>query len=348
MTVRVFPHLRVITKHQVKSFKEFHERFQSGDGLGISFHRNADLDALTSSYALKSLYFPNANLYFVDRLDPGARRFVDKAGVAIRPIEEAEELLIVLDTSTRILFPYEENKDKIIGVIDHHYETENTFFPRKDGFSIYVPKAHAVAEIVYQLYKFYPVKELPREVAYSLLVGIISDTNKFSSFDSLVWNYVGELLSVFPPNEREKVYERALADAFPVLDEEEAEIVKEGIGSALLTNIGGYRVAFSYAKDFVGIVASKIIDSQLAQVSFVGKWDEKAKSVRISARASPDFPISLKDVMNEVGRRANGGGGGHDKAAGALCKPSKEGKEGVWEALSVVERVMKEFVEKYE
>jgi nanoRNase/pAp phosphatase (c-di-AMP/oligoRNAs hydrolase) len=80
----------------------------------------------------------------------------------------------------------------------------------------------------------------------------------------------------------------------------------------------------SSESDAASMLASKL------DVAIVAKKDSKdPRFTRISGRVNKNADVRLNEVMAEAGKRMNGGGGGHYKAAGArvMAKSSDALKE---------------------
>ena len=285
-------------------FKAFFDEYKNSPLLFCT-HKRADIDAIVSAYVLSTL-FPKGKICVPDECNYSATRLAEKFGIKwFIPdnlnIDEFEGIVAV-DTSSYTLLPLAKEKE-VIAVVDHHEVSENTF---RGKFNIVDEKAFSSAEVVYRVF---PSHLLSDRLKYLLGVAIISDTYRFRSASREVFEHMSDLMQGFK-------YEKMLEDAFPNRPLDEKKAILSGLKKLDYVVINSRVVAFSIVSMKEGDLAS--ILSEVADVSFCAK--EVDNGTRISARSSHTCSVPLNKVMNEVGKRGNGGGGGHKHAAGAFVK----------------------------
>jgi len=275
----------------------------------IATHSRADVDALSSAYAL-SLVLPGSVIGTSEEMTEGARMLSEKLGIGASDLAKIDkgafQGLIAVDTSTYVLAPAAKGW-RILAVIDHHRGEGRDM---KGEFEIIEPESPSTAELIANLLD---EKDISVAAAFALSVGIIADGARFKSARANTFKTLGRLM--------EKT-----GDSYHELLEYAEPSPKDDVKIALLSAMK--RVEYVYAAGYV-IATSEVgsnesdaasLITEAADVAFVAKWKEMEKETRISARASKSVKVPLNKVMDEVGKSLGGAGGGHNKAAGASVK----------------------------
>ena len=268
-------------------------------------HRNADADAIGSSFAL-SQAFGGAIGVFDDLSRTGASlaEAVD-ATVLLDPRFDDYDLVVVVDTSVGIQVG--SNLPVAYALIDHHLDEgllDNALF------FIQRP-AKSTAEIVWRILKENG-KKASRDAALALMAGIISDTGRFKRATGETFSVAGELLE-----EGGFSYEEALGVlSIPTSISQRIAVLKAASRAEILRH-GDWLIASSVVNSFEGFAAMSLVDIG-ADVAFVAGRHGKDERVRISARAgraAARMGLNLAELLSEVGRAFYGDGGGHMSAA---------------------------------
>jgi len=311
-----------------------------GDRVCISFHHNADPDALCSAYALSSL---------LSSIKEGVKVTVSPSKDLSKIAEQiAEDLDITLEEKPNIgemdaffvvdtgaLQQLEEMGQRVLTlqvllvVIDHHAEHSET----KAMSKLYIvdETASSTCEIVYDLYKEAGVKPTG-QVAKALLLGIAYDTRHFSLGTPKTFRTISELLEI----------NRDLANILSLLTRTMDRSEKTACLKA------GQRMKIHMIKDWT-IVSTEVSSYQAsaarglltlgADLVFVG--GSRKEGIRISMRSTDNFyretSIHLgRDIAMPLGKALGGGGSGHSTAAGVNALGNVE------EALDMAVRMVAE------
>lgn len=288
-------------------FRSFLERHRGGR-IAVAAHNRADVDALSSAYAL-SKAIPGSVICTSEEMSEGAKLLAGRLGISTVPTESLDKAdfdgLIVTDTSAYTLLPLARGW-KILGIVDHH---------RSDGkdmsgeeFEIIEPESPSAAEIVASI-----VPSIDKDAAFALCVGIIADGARFKSARANTFATLARLMDICGAE-----YSDLLFYAEPEPKQESKIAILSAMKRVEFVYAAGYIVATTEVGSNESEAASLI--SEAADVAFVAKWKDKEKETRISARARKSVKVPLNQVMGEVGRMLGGAGGGHPKAAGAALK----------------------------
>ncbi|MBE6153276.1 MAG: bifunctional oligoribonuclease/PAP phosphatase NrnA [Firmicutes bacterium] len=296
-------------------FKSIYKKIKKYDSIVIARHMRVDPDALASELALKEIIlntFPNKKVYAVG-ISASKFKYMGELDKITEDIAR-DSLLIVLDTpdKKRVDVDYLElYRDSI--KIDHHPYTEN--FCNMEYID---ENASSTCEIILDL--TYNTKlKLDRHQAELLFLGIVSDTNRFTTVNTsfktfdlihkLIKDTNIKFIDIF-----EKLYLRPLSEvklqgyiaqnltvtenglAYIKINE---EIIKEfGVDSA---SPGNMINNFNYINEIIAW-------------AFVSE-DKKNDIIRITIR-------SRGPVINDIAAMFNGGG--HERASGARVKTMEE------------------------
>jgi len=311
-----------------------------GNRVCISFHHNADPDALCSAYATASL-LPSikegvkATVSSSRDLSKIAEQIAEDLGITLEEKPNIEEMTTFFIVDTGSLQQLEEIGQRVLTsqvplvVIDHHAENSET----KAASRLYIvdETASSTCEIVYDLYKEAKVKPT-EQVAKALLLGIAYDTRHFSLGTPKTFRAVSELLEI----------DRDLANILSVL----TRTMDRSEKTARLK--AGQRMKIHVIKDWT-IVFTEVSSYQAsagrglltlgADLVFVG--GSRKEGLRIGMRSTDNFyretSIHLgRDIAMPLGKALGGGGSGHSTAAGVNASGSLE------EALDIAVRMITE------
>lgn len=287
----------------------------------ILCHRNADPDAICSSYALSSLLRHLKPDVEVEVASPESVSRASKAILERFPMKvindepnfEESDVIFMLDTNTvqqlgewgRRLY---EVSSPII-VIDHHAPHPET--EKIAALSIYVESASATCEIIYGLFKEAGVKP-SKDVAEALLLGIATDTKHFALARSSTFKIISELVDLGVD------VQEALQTLTMPVDISERIARLKACRRMKLMRVYGWIIAFSHVGSFQASAAKAIIDLG-ADLAVVGS--EEKGEISISMRANNEFHSKTglhlgRDLANPLGEFLRGMGGGHATSAG--------------------------------
>jgi phosphoesterase RecJ-like protein len=298
---------------------------QEHNELTIMVHRNADMDSVTSAFAIKHVLEDmgtRVSIVKQDKLNLPAQLFVEEYNVNIE--DEGKEPVIVVDGASPEMFPKAKDKN-IILIIDHHQpHTTNLTAPH----TIINSEAVATAEII-------ATELLPHltdeKVAEALALGIISDTARFKNATARTFNLVSQLMK-----KTSKDYRTLLRAAFPNPGVNEKINVLESIKNAHVMVINEKVVVIAEAPNFLeSEVSGKL--SEMADIVFAISYRQEEARTRVSGRVSIHTEFEMHRFLRQVAERVGGSGGGHIKAAGAFLPiPLERAKQLIVEELKKV------------
>ncbi len=278
--------------------------------VAIATHDRADVDGISAAFALSKL-FPKSVICSNDELNEGARMLISRLEMDVKELEDLKmddfSGLIVVDTSAYTLIPAAKGW-KILCIIDHHRADGKDM---KAGLEILDSSSPSSAEIVANLIEECGrEKDISKDVAFALSVGIIADGARFKSARTNTFATLARMMEKAGAK-----YPELLTIAEPEPDTDAKIAMLKAMQRIEYVYTGGYMVATSEVGSNESDAASLIVEA--ADVAFVAKWKDKEKATRISARARGAVKIPLNEVMGKVAKEFGGAGGGHAKAAGA-------------------------------
>ena len=274
----------------------------------ILTHRRPDVDALSSAYVMARHL--GGEIAFEEEPDTSAKVLAEKLSIRWKALSEAKPPYVVVDSSSKILVRL-PSYGEVVAIIDHHRENENTFHAPIEVRDV---EAQSTAELVANIIG---IENLTPEEAFALAAGIYTDTNLFYVANSKSMALFSQLLE-----KSGRDFQEVVEVGYPKRPYDEMKALAEGMRRVNYEQIGPYFVVFSHVGTKTGTLAN--VFSKLFDIAFVLSWDEKERATRVSARASKYTDIDLSTFMFEIGKAFQGGGGGHRKAAGALCKAKPE------------------------
>lgn len=282
---------------------------QYGDHIGpyqrilYLCHRNADPDAIGSSFAL-SRAFGGA----IGAVDDLSRTGVSLAkiigaNVLINPRIEDYDLVVVVDTS--VVTQLGDRMPARYALVDHHLDDGLL-----DDALFYIQKpAKSTAEIVWTILKENG-KKIDKMEALGLLAGMIADTGRFKRASPGTFRAAAEILEAGG-----FAYEEAQEALFVPANISQRIAVLKAASRAQVMRQGDWIIACTEVNSFEGSAANALVDLG-ADVAFVA--GRHGDLVRISARCSREavqMGCNLAQILGEVGRAHGGDGGGHRSAA---------------------------------
>ncbi len=281
---------------------DFYSSYKSKP-IAIITHKHADIDAIVSAYLLQS-FFDDAIILVPESMNYSATKLADKFHIQWHYFSDElikDRYIVLVDTSSRFMVPV----DHALAIFDHHNVNENTI--RADYSFIYNTYTSS-AEVLYDLFN-----NFSNEQMYLLGVAIISDTFRFKSSSLKTFEHFRDVLNLGFD------YASLLVDAFPRKPDKEILQVLKGLSTVEYFYISKYIVAYSFVSAKEGEIASLLAES--ADIGFT--INEIDDGCRISCKLSPYVDGIAHKIMYEVGRKGNGSGGGHSRAAGAFVKLDK-------------------------
>jgi nanoRNase/pAp phosphatase (c-di-AMP/oligoRNAs hydrolase) len=291
--------------------RTFYERMKNYHNVLFLCHKNADIDSLGSAYALERLF--GGTIGVQDSLNVMASMLADKLSlkVVIGPDPSKFDLVVVVDTSMLVQTGYRSLAG--CALIDHH-EPGDLVASCEFALS---RKATSNAELVFSLCEKNGVR-IDDKLAFALILGILTDTGHFryatpSTFEvagrilrdgGIVFGDVLDFLSKVPTDISSRIAQLKAATRMNMVRFDDWLIVTTKVSSW-------------------GAQSATSIITLGADVVFVGS--EKEGEKRISGRLKRGIDLDLAVLLNEVGKKFGGSGGGHAAAAGVVIAGDLDG-----------------------
>jgi len=307
----------------------------------ILCHHNADPDAICSAYALSKLIKKLLNhkvevrIIAPEGISLPSRRLIECISeINIYDDFDESDLIFMVDTCTFIqlgtLCERIKSCNIPIIVIDHH--TPHSDILEKASLLIIDENASSTSEIICNIFNELGFK-IEEKIAFALLIGIIYDSRRFINVSSRTFRIVSNLIDAGAN------YSEALKLLYIPMDISERIARLKAAQRLKIHRVNNWIIITSHVSSFEASAARALIDLG-ADVAFVAGGNKS--KLRISARSRSSFynqtKIHLgKDLMEEIGARINGAGGGHATAAGA---------NGIGDPEEVLELCVKLLVEK--
>lgn len=294
-------------------YNKIYETIKKYNKIILARHVGPDPDAMASTIALRdsiSLTFPKKEVYAIGS---GSQKFT-YFGKLDKVSDTRDALLIVLDTpDIRRIDGANINDYKEVIKIDHH-----PFVDKFGELELIDDTASSAAELVLELINNTPLK-MNKEIAGSLYLGIVGDTNRFmfNVSENKTFENVSKLINDYEL-EINKLYENLyLRDISEVKFEGyvglNLTITKNGVAYIKLSNSILEEYGVDAASPGNMISNFNFIDKVYVWVFFTE--DVKNENIRVSAR-------SRGPIINEILSHYNGGG--HKYASGARIKEMQE------------------------
>ena len=283
------------------------EELSKDGGTLVLLHGNADPDALASGFAVQQS-FPDVTIGVPGGLDRLSKLL--SAALGIKTVEKfsgiSKKRILILDTSGPEQINGEVDLSGAI-VVDHHMKND-----KWSGAMLYYcdDTKSSCSEIVVELLKS-AKKDISRDVALSLMYGMLTDTGYFKFAKP-------EALLTFAELMRGHNVHMDEAMGLVGVDIDISERISQLKGAQRLKywKVGDYVVAVSQGSAFEASVCKSLLVLG-ADVVFVGS--QRGEEFRISARATPALVrggLHLGRLLGSVGSETTNGGGGHPGAAG--------------------------------
>ncbi len=273
-------------------------------------HRNADLDALTSAYALSTI-FPNSIILTPDEMNKPTKNFAMDIGIEIKEFKQVKkeqfEGLIVVDCGTYSMIK-EARGWNILCVIDHHQKSDSDKIIGQ--LEILDCTAPSNAQIISSI-----LPEISKKAAFALAIGIVSDTARFKNGNAQSFSELNKLIKICG-----KSYTEILNYAEPEREVDEKINILQAFHKANVLIYKNFVIVTTIVDSNESNASSSI--SEFADIVFSANYNNK--ETRISARARKQVPIALNKIMSNIGIQFSASGGGHAKAAGANAKEKPE------------------------
>lgn len=296
----------------MENFSDFLKKYGNRK-IALGIHRNADLDALSSAYALSSL-FPNSQILTPDEMNSPAKNFANDFGIKVSEFSKVKkeqfEGIIILDSGSYALIK-DAKSWKVLCYIDHHQKSEGEERISAD-LEIWDGSSPSTSQIVSSL-----MEKPNAKSAFALAVGIISDTARFKNGNAQTFSELARLLEISG-----KTYAEALKYAEPELQADEKINILEAFQKAEAHIYKNFVIATTVVNSNESNASSFL--SEVADIAFCASWKLKEKTTRVSARARKHVPVALNRIMSKIGKEFGASGGGHAKAAGANAKEKPE------------------------
>jgi nanoRNase/pAp phosphatase (c-di-AMP/oligoRNAs hydrolase) len=286
--------------------KAFHDELQKYENILFLCHKNADVDSFGSAYALAHIF--GGTVGVEDILSTMAAMLAEKLKVAavIRPDPSKYGITVVVDTSSLVQTGYPELER--CAVIDHH---EPGDLGDMCQFSL-IRKASATAEIVYDIYEKsgHPIDA---DLAFALLLAMVTDTGHFRYAPPHAFEVAARLL------EKGGIQ---FSDVLEFLAQMPADVscriaTLKAASRMTMTREGDHLIVTSKVSSFGAQSAASLVAIG-ADVAFVGS--ELDREVRVSGRVKKGVALDVAILLNDVGKKFGGSGGGHAAAAGLVVK----------------------------
>ena len=268
-------------------------------------HRNADPDAVSSTFALAEAF--GGTVGVVDQCSRVAAILVDELEIEVvyAPNPTDYDFTVVVDTSTR-----SQLNDIVLGdygVIDHHSVSQLL-----DGASFYLHRnTDSNAEIAVDIMRCMNAPIMER-TAIALMIGIVTDTGHFKHASPGSFQAIAYLIEHSGVS-----YSEALDMLAGTPQDLSMRIsVLEAASSAEIRTVDDWVLVASEAGSF-GASAAASLAGIGADVSFVGTVQDGI--LKVSGRANRDAVrcgVNLGVLMRDIGVEHHGTGGGHAGAAG--------------------------------
>jgi nanoRNase/pAp phosphatase (c-di-AMP/oligoRNAs hydrolase) len=266
-------------------------------------HRNADPDAIGSSFALARAF--GGSMGAVDDLSRTGASLAHVLGahLLIDPQLEDYDLVVLVDTS--VAMQVGQRLPACYGLVDHHLDAglldQALFFIQRP--------ARSTAEIVWNILKASGIKP-GREAALGLLAGMISDTGRFKRASPETFAAASELLA-----EGGFDYEEALeALAVPVSLSQRMAVLKAA-SRCQVEHQGRWLIAWTSVNSFEGSASMALVELGADVALVAGRHGSRVRISGRSGREANRSGLNLAEILGRTAKEFGGEGGGHRSAA---------------------------------
>ena len=290
-------------------------RSLSGKRVVVLCHHNADPDGVASALVLAHIlrrFCREVKAGAAEDVSLLARSVLSEFGytIDVNPSLNCDAVVLVDTSGFGHLGSFGEEVRKFRGeilVIDHHRPNEET----RKSVNVHLVFEHyaSESELIFDIARELGVSLSPDQASL-LLSGIISDTAHFRLAKPETFRTVWELIKCGAD------YNRVLASMKLPEDRSKRIALLKAVERAELKRMYGYHFLCSELGSFEADAAAVMVRIG-ADAAFVGAEDKG--QLKLSARAREDFleetGIHLGEMMEELGHRFEGSGGGHAGAA---------------------------------
>lgn len=288
----------------------------SNDKIGISFHSNADIDAIASSlitYQICKKYNSNCCIDIKPGIAKESKLALKELNIDINECNSDYDKLIILDAAglEQVLDIVSKPKKGILILIDHHSEGQ---LYKNSKLHYIDDEASSTTELVVTFSKELNLP-LDEKISNLAILGIIFDSNKLerarkNTFESLAFltEHGNYKKSIFIYHNIIKYFEEDLSIRIAKL---------KGLSRLLIGKVcKDLIIALTEIGSYESLVSNSVIQSG-ADVVFVIK-NKESENNRISIRLSDRALLKGLDasyIAKLLGEKFHGEGGGHKGAS---------------------------------
>jgi nanoRNase/pAp phosphatase (c-di-AMP/oligoRNAs hydrolase) len=305
----------------------------------ITFHSHGDIDACASAYALHT-FLPSSTIVAPDSPSFKSTRIFQELGIFSsidifnKPdisIINQSDFFVFVDMSSYSVSSLGEilkeiQKPKI--VIDHHEEESDQI----KGINFVDKSYPSTTSILFDIFEKINF-EYSKDVAFLLLLGIISDSPELRTASPRTFYQISKLLekaSVSFDYAKDTI-ETSIS---PISRAEILQEIKDKVEYKVLKkNLFGYGVVGNYVS--VSYIANLLISNGC---DFVVVGARGRENNRISLRAKVGKNIDLSKIASFYAKKLNGSGGGHKYSSGLYWKEKNESES----IENVIQQLLKE------
>ena len=296
----------------------------SNGAVPVLAGRNGDMDTIGSSIALAS---SNPNLIACGlHIGKLAKRLCTELEAPFRKLSKIptwpKEIggIIIVDAASEKQTGVEIPEGIPICVIDHHDTCDWTF--KEDDLEIR-SKARSTTQIVFKYLQSNFPDSLSDEVRKLLLAGLITDTGRFRHADKESLQCASQLMDG-AGFEYQEFVERIQAEE---INSSERGAILKALSRYQSTECGNWNLVHTHAGIHEGKVAGILVQAG-AEVALVSRFrDGETRLTARAPRSSTLNGIHLGKMMESLGLKIGGEGGGHDGAAGWTGKSDRVSAE---------------------
>ena len=291
----------------------------------ITFHSHGDIDACASAYALHN-FLPFSTILAPDSPSFKSTRIFQELGILssidifnkpdISIINQAD-FFVFVDMSSYSVSSLGEilkeiKKPKV--VIDHHEEESDQI----KGINFVDESYPSTTSIIFDIFESINF-EYSKDVAFLLLLGIISDSPELRTASSRTFYQISKLLEKANVsfNYAKDTIETSIS---PISRAEILQEIKDKVEYKVVKkNLFGYGIVGDYVS--VSYIANLLISNGCDFVVVGAKGKENN---RVSLRAKVGKNVDLSKIASFYAKKLNGSGGGHKYSSGLYWKEKNE------------------------
>jgi nanoRNase/pAp phosphatase (c-di-AMP/oligoRNAs hydrolase) len=305
----------------------------------ITFHSHGDIDACASAYALHT-FLPSSTILAPDSPSFKSTRIFQELGIFScidifnKPdisIINQSDFFVFVDMSSYSVSSLGEilkgiKKPKV--VIDHHEEESDQI----KGINFVDKSYPSTTSILFDIFEKINF-EYSKDVAFLLLLGIISDSPELRTASPRTFYQISKLLEKanISFDYAKDTIETSIS---PISRAEILQEIKDKVEYKVLKkNLFGYGVVGNYVS--VSYIANLLISNGC---DFVVVGAKGRENNRVSLRAKVGKNIDLSKIASFYAKKLNGSGGGHKYSSGLYWKEKNE-SEGIE---NVIQQLLRE------